>query len=263
MIRFEPFDYRRLSAAVRILITLSFALYLAQLVSGRNLVNLLGLTPSLVVHRQQVWQIVTYMFLHDGFFHLLLNMFVLWMFGQSLERSWGMGRFILFFLAGGIGGGILQIALNPHSVFPVIGASAAIYALLAATAIENPDAVVYMYFLFPLRIRHLVALLAVLEFIAGFSGAETGRANLAHLGGLVTGIMILKGGGILGCPRRAWGRILDRLHTIRSHKNKVEFHELSSEIDRILDKINRHGINNLTEKEQSLLQTYSKTTTKH
>ena len=63
-----------------------------------------GLTPYLVIHGFYIWQLVTYLFLHGGFFHILFNLFALWMFGADLERTWGSRRFLYYFFLTGIGG---------------------------------------------------------------------------------------------------------------------------------------------------------------
>jgi membrane associated rhomboid family serine protease len=109
--------------------------------------HVLGLAPYYVTHRGWIWQPLTYIFLHGGLLHLLLNMLFLWMFGVDLERAWGTRRFWNYFLVTGIGAGIVTIlvktALDPHgflgtSLVPTIGASGAIYAVLVAAAIMFP-----------------------------------------------------------------------------------------------------------------------------
>src|SRR5881296_2768735 len=93
-----------------------------------------GLVPAAVTERYYLWQLVTYIFLHGGFFHILFNMLGLWMFGTDLERLWGSRAFTKFFFICGIGGALLKTLLNPASLQSTIGASGAILGILVAYA---------------------------------------------------------------------------------------------------------------------------------
>src|SRR6266511_3754919 len=115
------------------------------LVPGLTIV--LGLVPAAVIREFRIWQLVTYMFMHGGLFHLLFNMLALWMFGTELERRWGTPYFLKYYFVTGVGAGALTVlfSLLPfgfaqqvhYSV--VVGASGAIYALLLAYAIYFPE----------------------------------------------------------------------------------------------------------------------------
>src|SRR5688572_33474260 len=91
-----------------------------------------GLTPSMVTQNYYVWHLVTYIFLHGGFFHILFNMLGLYMFGSELESTWGTRQFTKYFFICGIGAAIPTVIASPHSAAVTIGASAAIYGLLLA-----------------------------------------------------------------------------------------------------------------------------------
>src|SRR5258706_11237645 len=114
---------------------------------------LLALAPVMVLKHFAVWQLVTYMFLHAGVWHILLNMLALWMFGSPLERDWGTNRFLQYYFLCGIGAGLCDVALNgllgnwgTHTV----GASGAIYGLLMAFGLLYPNAEVIL-FIFPMK----------------------------------------------------------------------------------------------------------------
>src|SRR3982751_979709 len=97
-----------ISTALKALIGLNVVMFVfTTFVQG--VVPYLGLVPSLVLHRLWVWQIATYMFLHGGIFHIVFNMLALWMFGAELERMWGSRYFLKFYLATGIGAGVLTV----------------------------------------------------------------------------------------------------------------------------------------------------------
>jgi membrane associated rhomboid family serine protease len=181
-------------------------MFLAQLavptVTGR-----LGLSPEDVRRHLWVWQLVTYMFLHGGLFHLLFNMLALWMFGTELERIWGTRFFVKFYFVTGVGAGALTVlfALLPIGVAAelyhatVIGASGAIYGLLLAYALYFPNRPVYMYLLFPVPAKVFVLIMGAIAFYASASGSSGGVANATHLGGLLVAYLYLtylRGDGI-------------------------------------------------------------------
>ena len=187
-----------LSTMVRMLIAWNVIIFLIQILavqfrivtpaehSSLWIPHLLALTPS-AVWRGQVWQLVTYMFLHGGWFHIGFNMLILWMFGSPLEELWGSKRFLKYYLVTGVGAGIVNAILSPSSA---VGASGAIYGLLLAFAMYYPNRQIFLYFLFPIRAKYFVIIVGALEFLGMFN--RDGIAHLAHLGGLLTGYLFLK-----------------------------------------------------------------------
>ncbi len=149
-----------------------------------------GLVPALVIHKLFIWQLVTYMFLHGGFGHIFFNMFALWMFGVELERTWGTREFVKFYFLTGIAAAISTVVFNWGSMTPTIGASGAIYGILAAYALFFPDRYVYLYFLFPIKMKYLAIILGALEFLSSYN--QDGIAHVAHLGGMVVGFIYLR-----------------------------------------------------------------------
>lgn len=150
-----------------------------------------GLVPALVVKKFFIWQLVTYMFLHGGFGHIFFNMFALWMFGVELERNWGTREFIKFYFLTGIAAAIFTTVFNWASPIPTIGASGAIYGILAAYALFFPDRYVYLYFLFPIKMKYLALILGLFEFLSTYN-SQDGIAHIAHLGGMVVGFFYLR-----------------------------------------------------------------------
>ncbi|HSW38907.1 MAG TPA: rhomboid family intramembrane serine protease, partial [Acidobacteriota bacterium] len=122
---------------VKTLILATVALYVLQifvhLISGSRVFELyFGLVPARVTRELMLWQFVTYMFLHGGVFHLLLNMLILFMFGNELERYWGSRRFLKYYFITGIGAGVCSWLVSINSIAVIVGASGAIYGLLLA-----------------------------------------------------------------------------------------------------------------------------------
>lgn len=141
-----------------------------------------------------VWQLLTYGFLHGGLTHLLFNMFGLYMFGGPLEQVVGPRRFLTYYIVCVITAGITQllVGLGASSVYPTVGASGGVFGLLLAYAAYFPNNRLFLLFLpIPIPARIFVVIYAVIELALGVSGAQTGVAHFAHLGGLVGGAIML------------------------------------------------------------------------
>jgi rhomboid family protein len=187
-----------LSTALKVLIGANVVIFVAQLFAP-VLTEVLGLRPIFVLRGFWVWQLVTYMFLHGGFFHIIFNMIALWMFGAELERIWGTRYFVKFYFVTGVGAAALTVLFSllpfafaqqlQHSI--IIGASGSIYGLLLAYAMYFPDRPIYMYFVFPIPARVFVAIIGAIAFLSSLSDAG-GVANATHLGGLLVAYLFLK-----------------------------------------------------------------------
>jgi len=181
---------------VKLLILINVAVYLLQVIThamGSNIIDVyFGLIPLWVTHRLAIWQLATYMFLHGNPWHILFNMLALWMFGNDLERYWGTRRFVRYYFITGVGAGICSWLADVNGVTVTIGASGAIYGLLLAYGVLWPNRIVYFNFLFPIKIKWLVLIYGALAFFSSISGTEPGIANVAHLGGMLIGLVYLK-----------------------------------------------------------------------
>jgi membrane associated rhomboid family serine protease len=187
---------------VRSLITVNVAIWVVQILAraagSRFLEVTFGLVPWRVTHDLFVWQFVTYMFLHeasvlDGFFHIFINMFTLYMFGNDLERAWGSKRLLRYYLLTGVGAGVCSYLVGVNALTVTIGASGAIYGLLLAYGLLYPNRLVYLYLLFPIKVKWLVIIMGGLAFLSSITGGEPGVAHIAHLGGLLVGYALLRG----------------------------------------------------------------------
>ncbi|MBI4721323.1 MAG: rhomboid family intramembrane serine protease [Chitinivibrionia bacterium] len=227
--------------------------YILQQIFSAQFTRLFALTPRMLVERYYVWQIFSYMFLHFGFWHLLFNMFIVWMFGSPLEAMWGKRRFLEYYLACGIGGAVFSIFFTYNHI--TLGASAAGFGLLLAYAMLFPDNYIYIWFLFPVKAKHLVLFIAVLQLLQGISG-PTGIAYFAHLGGMAAGLLFFR--KEMSCWRifsrsgSAW-RI--RTGTRESEREDRE----RRKVDSILDAIASKGYDNLSATEKRILEHYSRT----
>ena len=158
---------------------------------------LFALQSDLVIHRLYLWQLVTYLFLHGGWFHIIFNMFALWMFGSDLESTWGGKKFLYYYFLTGIGAGILDVTLNalfrPGVPSATIGCSGAVYGLLLAYGMLFPERLIYLYMIIPIKAKWFAVIMGVVEFVSSFGGPGSGVSHFAHLGGMLFGYFYLRG----------------------------------------------------------------------
>lgn len=226
--------------------------------AGISLPAILGLVPADVWGRGRFWQPVTYLFLHGGLLHLLVNAYMLWSLGDPLERRWGRAAFVRFFFLCGIGAGLVNAAVEPRSVHAVIGASGAVYGVMAAFAMIYPEAIFYVMFVFPMRAKHAVLLFAALQVYVGLTVNPSGVATVAHLAGLGGGFLLMKTDFWRHNVRDLWAAGAGWRRRRAANRAAARFHELGAEVDRLLEKISRRGIDSLTAEERRLMDRYSR-----
>jgi membrane associated rhomboid family serine protease len=174
-----------------------FVLQIIERVAGGNSITTeFGLTPALVTHRLYLWQLVTCIFLHGGFFHILFNMFGLYMFGSELEQFWGTREFTKYFFICGIGAALTTVVAGPNDTLPTIGASGAIFGILLAYGLLFPNRIIYLYMLIPIPAKWFVVIIGAITFLSSISANGSGIAYIAHLGGMLFGLVYLRGGRI-------------------------------------------------------------------
>ena len=183
---------------VKSLIIINIAVFVSQLLfrylfGSRLLEEVFGLSPWSITYKHTLWQFVSYMFLHGGIGHIFFNMLTLYMFGNELVRYWGPRRFLVYYFVTGIGAGLCSWIVATSSFSIVIGASGAIYGLLLAYGLTYPNRIVYLNFLFPIKVKWLVIVMGVVAFLSSITGSDPGVASIAHLGGMIVGYLFLKG----------------------------------------------------------------------
>lgn len=227
--------------------------------------------------RGYLWQLFTFQFMHGGLLHLLLNAFVIYVFGRALEEELGWRRFLTLYFAGGFLGGLLQVlaaAVAPRWYGgAVMGASAGAFALMSAFAMLHPQRplTLLLFFVLPLTLKaKYLLLVSALLALFGILFPGDGIAHAAHLGGMLTGIAYARWGLHWAWPTfriRLRGRGPSQtsaratpMHPRRRSDEPImpddlppeEF--LSREVDPILDKISAHGIQSLTPRERKILE---------
>ncbi|HWB15660.1 MAG TPA: rhomboid family intramembrane serine protease [Vicinamibacterales bacterium] len=190
-----------ITPAVRAIIIVNVAVYLATLIAPGAIVTFFGLSPAEVIGHGAVWQLATYLFVHSpsSVMHILFNMLAVWMFGVDLERRWGTRFFTKYYFVTGVGAGVLTVLVSllpfdwARAAYPTvtIGASGAVYGLLIAWGLIFPDRQIY-FIIFPMSARMFVVLAGVVAFVSAVGASGGPVANVAHLGGLLVGYLYLK-----------------------------------------------------------------------
>jgi membrane associated rhomboid family serine protease len=234
------------------------------------------------------WQLITYQFMHAGFFHIFFNMFILWMFGMEIENLWGSKKFLIFYLTTGVVGGLFQILLSPIFLGglngPTIGASGSIMGVMVAFAMLFPNRYIYIYFLIPVKVKYFIVFLVLIDIFAANGGGNI--AHFVHIGGALFGFLYMmftnQGsisfrnifGGSSSSPFGNYSNPSSKFKNItnpfKKKKEDVEdatYYDITDrdesqvsqkEIDAILDKISQSGYQNLSDKEKKILFEASK-----
>ncbi len=265
-----------MTPVVKRLLIINGLLFIVQQVSGIFYPGLIeqffGLHHQGFAQELKLWQIVTYMFLHGGWFHVIFNLLGLWMFAGELEQEWGGSFFIRYYLLCGIGAGVFISVMNyyiyhSYHLNPVtLGASGAIYGILLAYGWIWPNRQVLLYFVIPIKVKYLVIIFGLIEFFGTLSSATGTGGNISHighLGGLISGLLILLVRRI--SPGSSRIRLMDMhdniiARTIKKRrllrkKREIEKRIQSKKIiDELLEKIARQGMSSLNKKEKKDLE---------
>lgn len=194
------------------LIIINVLMFLATLLFGNTMYETLGLFSIYGYPGEslfQPYQLVTHMFMHGGFMHIFFNMFALWMFGSQIERALGPKRFFLFYIVTGLGAAALQLGVSYYEIqalydegsmqmanklrgVPMVGASGAVFGLLAAFGMLYPNQMVMLIIPpIPMKAKYFVIIFGAIELFLGFSGQATGIAHFAHVGGALFGVIMI------------------------------------------------------------------------
>jgi membrane associated rhomboid family serine protease len=178
--------------AILLLLFLNVVVFLGQTILGDQLIYAFALWPF--GPDFQLWQVVTYAFLHGNVMHIVFNMFGLMMFGSELERIWGSGRFLRYYLVAVISAAMTQLVftLVTDSYVPTVGASGGVFGLVLAYAMLFPDRRVLLLIPpIPMSARTFAIGYALLELVLGVTQTAQGIAHFAHLGGMLGGYLYL------------------------------------------------------------------------
>lgn len=182
-----------LPPVTRALIVANVVIFLLEILFPRAFIEAFALWP--IGSNFAPWQLLTYAFLHAGVFHLLFNMFAVFLFGSDLERVWGGRRYLLFYIVCALSAALMQQIVTSSSAArsPTLGASGAVFGLLLGYARYFPNRQLMLLFPpIPMKARTFVILYGLLELVLGVTGTQQGVAHFAHLGGLIGGFLLLR-----------------------------------------------------------------------
>lgn len=246
-------------SVVMMLIVVNVAFFLAQTLTGvaaPGFVERWFALSSYGVHHGAAWQFLTYMFLHGGPVHLLMNMLTLYFAGREVEAIAEPKHLLGVYFGGGLFGGLAQILFTP-ALHPLIGASAGVCAVLIAftTILPEIEITTLLFFVIPIRLKakYLALLIVATSIVLAVSGVMPGVGHVAHLGGCLLGFLYMKQLGF-GNPLRLQKFIFEKRQRAEREARMSPSQYINVEIDPILDKISREGLHSLTRAERKILE---------
>ena len=268
-----------MTRAVKWLLVITIALFVVQrgidIRTGRSFTLLFGLS-SVGLSKFFLWQLVTYMFLHGGLWHLALNMLLLAILGREMETVLGTKRFLVLYFACGILAGLGWVLLSGFDASLCIGASGAVFGVLGAFAGMYPtrQITLLLFFILPVTMtaRTMAAMLGLIAFLSIFLNEGTNIAHTAHLAGGIAGYLFGLRVARRGVARRrsapaaGWTPTVVGRAVRERHERPARFPEpppsdeppTQEDVDRLLDKITAQGMNSLSRTEREILERASR-----
>lgn len=196
----------RLPPVIKALLAVNVAVFLLQLVVPHGVQDLFVLWPLFDDRPYggdgdglfEVWQLLTYGFMHGSPEHLVFNMLALVMFGTQLAYTWRTRRFLVFYLVCIVGAGLCQLAVGTWiasdggKIIRTVGASGGIFGILLAYGLLFPNRRIMPLVPIAMRARTVVLVFGVVELVLGITGTQSGVAHFAHLGGMLFGWLLLR-----------------------------------------------------------------------
>lgn len=255
-------------SAVTWLIIITGGVYIMQLLLGEGFTAWLDLDPAAVLHGE-LWRLCTYDFLHsrESPWHILWNMYILYVTGRNFEQRRGAREFVAFYLLAGVLSGVLFVlwSLGLGHVNPAIGASGAVVAVMIVYALTYPRQIWYFFGVIPIPIWVIAGLTVIFDLhpmLLELSGEHVadGVAHSAHMGGIVFGALYWKQNWrvtawLPSAGRRGWKQWFQRRPRLKIHRESepVRDGRFDRRVDELLDKVAREGEASLTAEERSIL----------
>jgi len=250
-------------SVVTILIVINVAVFVLAAISGRLQFYIyeFGVLQAKAVFEGQVWRLITAQYLHANHLHLFLNMLGLYFLGRPLEQMWSGRRFFGIYTACGLAGNVFYTLLASkgviHPLQAAVGASGCIYGLLGIVAVLFPHATVYVYFLFPIKIRTAAAIFGAIAFFSIVQRGQNYGGEACHLAGLIFGVWwAMKGQQWWDGSEWRWKpKRRSPVWNPQSFQQRMAAqHADDALVDQILGKVRREGLNSLTDREKMALQ---------
>ncbi len=237
--------------------------YLIQGLTNNSLSYLFALNPAMVYAKGFIWQIVTYLFLHASPLHLLINTYLLVMFGIQVEQAMGSGKMWFYFFFCGIGAGIIIFAVGLMQILSTgvmtstIGASGAVFGIMIAFAFYYPDAEILLFFILPVKSKVLVFFYIAFEVYHFVTGTGGNISYIGHLGGIIFSLLyfLIWGthtkGFVGGIRSKVKKKKLDKEKNESLQKEKEQKHTILKKLSGGL------SLNDLTDDEYQIIKQFS------
>jgi len=211
----------------------------------------------------ELWRFVSYAFIHTDFMHILFNMLMFWMFATEVCKSLGERNFTTLYLLSAIFAGMFSIPFYAFGIMgnhPVIGASGALFGVMAAYAFLFPEQIILMFFIIPMKIKHAIWIFIAIDLFMANSG--DGIAHFAHLGGVLSGYLFML---FWSKPPKVQEKYSREFFKQRAEQPPLEgelyrgnSNAKEERLNEILEKINRTGLQSLNQEERDYLQWFGK-----
>jgi membrane associated rhomboid family serine protease len=243
--------FSNLPPATRYILILNIFVFVLTLIPFLNswIFALFSVLPSSYMNMAQLWRLISYQFLHAGILHIFFNMLMLYFMGPMLEGYWGSKTYLRFYLIAGAAGGVVYTLLVLFGILGpgiMVGASGAIYGLMASVAVLFPRAEVLLFGIIPMRMMTLLIITVIWSALNFMSGQNAG-GEAAHLTGIAVGAFY-----VLVRPRMIHWRMARSKGAWQ--KKLQERQGFLAEVDRILEKVHQTGIGSLTRREKEILK---------
>jgi membrane associated rhomboid family serine protease len=258
----------QLTPVVKGLLILNLIIYFADLFFFDRAVREFGaFSIGTGIYGNRYWELITFQFMHGSVGHVMMNGIGLFVFGPLMERLWGGGRFLVFYLACGVGGALFFTLLAVTGILPamsvytpLVGASAGIYGVLIAVAVLAPSLQITLIFP-PITLTMRQLALGVLTIAVGiivFRIGTNAGGEAGHLGGAIAGFMLTRWVSVFGLGEKKKAKRPRRHFEPKIRPRTVLDLRAQSEVDAILEKISREGFQSLTDEERDLLHRSAK-----
>lgn len=240
----------------------NIAIFFIDIFTNRILSGLGHFSVGYGIEQMQLWRLLTFQFLHVDGMHLLFNMFGLYMLGPFVEPYWQSKRYLVFYLLCGIAGVVLYMIIFYAGWFgssayrPLVGASAGVYGIFVCAAAIAPNIKVLFMFFIPMTMRQLALLLLTVSVVIILFNLSNAGGEAGHLGGVILGFILTKNPRLLAFikPRLGSSRQKSARKKRQKMKPRIEINMDDTEVDRILDKVSKEGVQSLTEAEKETLK---------
>jgi membrane associated rhomboid family serine protease len=256
---------------MQFILLINAIVYLLSRVGFRN--DILDLGAFIPSKAYELWRLLTYAFIHTDFWHILINMLMFWMFATEVCKSLGEKNFTALYLLSAIFAGIFSIPFHACGLMgdnPVIGASGALFGIMAAYAFLFPEQIILMFFIIPMKIKYAIWIFIAIDLFMANSG--DGIAHFAHLGGVLSGYLFMlfwskniSLESFFAKPNdpETYSREFFKQRTKQTPPLEGELYRgnqnaKEERLNEILEKINRSGLQSLNQEERDYLQWFGK-----